>query len=74
MSVDDREFPIVEDGSSGRREGWFAVGGMFAAVLTSSSCIAPLLLLAAVVGWRRGESCRPNCTRHWLGSRRCGDS
>jgi mercuric ion transport protein len=45
MSTSDVDVTVADRDSAGRTKGWFAVGGVVGALLASSCCIAPLLLL-----------------------------
>ncbi len=45
MSTGDLEVTATDGAGTGRKQAWFAAGGVIGAVLASSCCIAPLLLL-----------------------------
>lgn len=45
MSTNDVDVTVRDRDSAGRTKGWFAVGGVVGALLASSCCIAPLVLL-----------------------------
>jgi len=46
MPNSNNEMTATEGADTGRTQAWFAAGGVIGAVLASSCCIAPLLLLA----------------------------
>ncbi|MEX2480740.1 MAG: mercuric transporter MerT family protein [Gammaproteobacteria bacterium] len=45
MSTKDVDVTVTDREGAGRTQGWFATGGVVGALLASSCCIAPLLLL-----------------------------